>query len=113
MPVPIGDKAVRESYKMMPSRNLWKPGTNTLMIGPSQESQLGFYLMTKTPEDRAKLNKHLPTKFKIKGVLNKGASKELFKSLAKSMPNKEFGKLIDVIKKMCSLCKIVQSVGQE
>ena len=98
--VPIGDKAVRESYKMMPSRNLWKPGTNTLMIGPSQESQLGFYLMTKTPEDRAKLNKHLPTKFKIKGVLNKGASKELFKSLAKSMPNKEFGKLIDVIKKM-------------
>ena len=45
--VPITDKAIRESYKMMPSRNLYKPGTGGLMVGPSQESQLGFYLLTK------------------------------------------------------------------
>ena len=98
--VPITDAAVRESYKMMPSQNLWKPGTGSLMIGPSQESQLGFYLMTKDAKDRVALNKVIPSKFKIKGEMNKGESKKLFMDLSKSMPKKDFGKLIDVIKKM-------------
>lgn len=98
--VPVGDKAVREAFKMMPSRNLFKPGTGNLMVGPSQESQLGFYLMTKTSAGRAKLNKLLPKKFHIKGVMNKGASKALFMKLAKELPNAEFSQVIDDIKKL-------------
>lgn len=98
--VPIGDKAVREAYKMMPSQNLFKPGTGRLMVGPSQESQLGFYLMTKTDAGRAKLNAILPKKYHITKVVDKADSKKLFMDLAKELPNQEFSKLIDEIKKM-------------
>jgi DNA-directed RNA polymerase beta subunit/DNA-directed RNA polymerase beta' subunit len=98
--VPVSDKAVREAYKMMPSRNLYKPGTGSLMVGPSQESQLGFYLMTKDAEDRKKLNAILPPKFRVTGEMNKGASKNLFMQLSKELPNEQFAKLIDTIKVM-------------
>jgi len=98
--VPITDKAVRESYKMMPSRNLYKPGTGALMVGPSQESQLGFYLMSKDSKDREILNNILPPQFKIKGEMNKGESKALFLKLSKALPSDEFSKLIDTIKIM-------------
>lgn len=96
--VPIKDAAVREAFKMMPSRNLWKPGTGTLMVGPSQESQLGFYLMTKTPEGRAELNKILPDNFDIHNELDKKASKDLFMKLSKELSNDLFAALIDKIK---------------
>ena len=98
--VPISDKAVRESYKMMPSRNLYKPGTGSLMVGPSQESQLGFYLLTKNPAGRASLNKILPKQFAIKGEMNKGASKDMFMKLSKFLPREQFAKVIDTIKIM-------------
>ncbi len=98
--VPLTDKAVRESYKMMPSRNLYKPGVGSLMVGPSQESQLGFYLLTKDAAGRSQLNKILPKKFHIKGVLNKGASKALFLKLSKELPREQFSVIIDTIKVM-------------
>lgn len=96
--VPLTDKAVRESYKMMPSRNLYKPGTGDLMVGPAQESQLGFYLMTKTPKDRAILNEILPDEFHVTKEMDKKSSRELFYKLSKSLPGEQFSKLIDSIK---------------
>ena len=98
--VPLTDKAVRESYKMMPSRNLYKPGTGALMVGPSQESQLGFYLMTKNEKDRSLLNTVLPPKFKITGEMNKKDSKELFMKLSKELSSEHFSKVIDRLKIM-------------
>lgn len=98
--VPLTDKSVREAYKMMPSRNLYKPGSGALMVGPSQESQLGFYLLTKSKEGRARLNKILPKKFHIKGVTDKKASKKLFMDLSKALPSDKFSELIDSIKVM-------------
>lgn len=97
--VPVSDKAVREAHKMMPSRNLYKPGTGSLMVGPSQESQLGFYLMTKTPEDRERLNKILPDKFDIHAPMDKKAAKDYFMRLSKALSNDKFSELIDTIKK--------------
>ena len=44
--VPISQQAVDESYKMMPSRNLFNPATGRVMYQPSLEGQLGLYLMT-------------------------------------------------------------------
>jgi DNA-directed RNA polymerase subunit beta' len=98
--VPITDQAVRESYAMMPSRNLYKPGTGSLMVGPSQEAQLGFYLLTKTVEGRKQLNAILPPGDAIKGATDKATSKDLFMKLSKDLPNAVFSKLIDRIKVM-------------
>jgi DNA-directed RNA polymerase subunit beta' len=44
--VPIGEEARRETFKMLPSANLFSPKDGTLMNLPSQEAVLGLYLMT-------------------------------------------------------------------
>lgn len=98
--IPVGDQAVREAFRMMPSRNLYKPGTGSLIVGPSQESQLGFYLMTKTQEGRKRLNAVIPKEYKITKEMDKKASKELFMKLSKNMSNEKFSTLIDKVKVM-------------
>lgn len=96
---PISDKAVEESRKMMPSRNLYKPGTGQLMIAPDQEAQLGLFYISKTPEGRKAINAIVGTKFAINKELNKGETKKLLERISKEAPN-EFGQIIYKLKEL-------------
>jgi len=94
---PISEEALEESRKMMPSRNLYQPGTGNLMMAPDQEAQLGIYYMSKTQGGRDKLNKILGTKYAVKNVLTGGETKKLLKKISEQDPN-EFGKIITELK---------------
>ena len=92
--VPVSEEALRESTKMFPSNNLWKPGTtdkdNTgeLMMMPSQEAAIGMYFLSQTPKGRAEINKMLPPKFHISSQLDKAGAKNLFNRIAKEDPTR-------------------------
>jgi len=45
--VPLTDEAVRESYNMLPSNNLFSPTHGGIMYSPDQESLLGLHLLSK------------------------------------------------------------------
>lgn len=44
--VPVTEKAVKEAYSMMPTNNLYNPGTGDMMVMPGQEAVLGLYRLT-------------------------------------------------------------------
>jgi len=96
--VPISDEANREAAKMLPSRNLFQPGTGQLMLVPSQEAQIGLFYMSQTAKGRAELNRLLPAKYKIKDTLNKKAVQELLRTVAKELPPNEFGNIVTKLK---------------
>lgn len=97
--VPSSEEAIRESHLMLPSRNLHKPGTGELMTVPSQESQIGIYFLSQTPEGRKKLNSLLPAKFHLTAALDKNSSKELYNNIARGAP-KEFPTILQNLKNM-------------
>lgn len=84
--VPTSEEAVRESTKMFPSNNLWKPGTGELMLVPSQEAAIGVYFMSQTPKGRAVINEILPAQYRINEVLTAKGAKDLYNKIAKEMP---------------------------
>ena len=57
--VPVSNEAVEESYKMMPSKNLFSPATGRAMYQPSLEGQLGLFLLTQFGKDSGKSFKSL------------------------------------------------------
>jgi DNA-directed RNA polymerase subunit beta' len=95
--MPITDEAVQESMKMLPSRNLYQPGTNKLIVSPSQESQLGIYYLSQTDAGRKRLNAILGSKFAISAPLNKGSTAALLASINKQDP-KSFVKILQDLK---------------
>jgi len=97
--VPSSEEAVRESYRMLPSQNLFKPGTDELMTVPTQESQIGLYLLSQSAEGRKRLNALLPAKYHVIGELDKKASKHLYDRLAHELP-KEFPQLVQNLKNL-------------
>jgi DNA-directed RNA polymerase subunit beta' len=97
--VPISQEALTESHKMLPSNNLWNPGTGELMLVPSQEAAIGLYLLSQNPEGRARINKLLPSGFHVTKQLNKAGAREFFKDLAKKEPNK-FATLVQELKNL-------------
>lgn len=86
--VPVSEDALRESTKMFPSNNLWKPGTGELMTVPTQESAIGLYFMSQTPKGRETINKLLPEQYHITSTMTAKAAKELYNKIAKEHPNK-------------------------
>ncbi len=52
--VPLTDDAVRESYKMFPSNNLFSSTHGGIMYAPDQESLLGLHLLSKWGKDTGK-----------------------------------------------------------
>jgi DNA-directed RNA polymerase subunit beta' len=96
--VPISDKAVREAKDMMPSNHLYKPGTGGLMLTPANESMLGIYTLSLTPQGRATLNNALPSKYRVSGSLNKKTAKKLFDSMSKELPANEFANILNKVK---------------
>lgn len=52
--VPVSQEAVDEAKRMLPSQNLFNPATGKVMYQPSNEGQLGLYLMTQMGKDVGK-----------------------------------------------------------
>ena len=54
--VPVSKEAKEEAFeKMLPSKNLFRPGHNNFMYTPGHEQILGIYLLTKDPDKDAKI----------------------------------------------------------
>lgn len=97
--IPITPEANEEAKKMLPSANLFKPGTGTLMIAPSQEAQVGLFYLSKTPQGRGVINNLVGAKFKIDHVLDKKTTRALLTRMAKEMPPQEYAKAVALLKK--------------
>jgi DNA-directed RNA polymerase subunit beta' len=100
--VPILPDAVREAEGMLPSNNLFSPGTGQIMIQPQNESALGLYQMSRDPELSKGIMKLLPKKVQTKysGVsLNKKNLGNLMRDLADESP-RDHGKVIDKLKQL-------------
>ncbi len=52
--VPLTDDAVRETYKMFPSNNLFSSTTGGIMYAPDQEAFLGLHLLSRWGKDSGK-----------------------------------------------------------
>lgn len=103
--VPILEDAIEEAYRMMPSRNLFNPGTGGIMIKPQNEAALGLYQMSRDPKYKPELLQVLPpelqTKFADRELDSKGLD-ELMRDLARVLP-KDHGGVVDKLKKMGDL----------
>ena len=97
--VPISDEANEEAGAMVPSRNLFKPGTGALMLKPSHEAQTGIYYLSKKPAGLNTLNQILGPKYAVKGVLDKAKTKDLMMSLAKELKPDDFASMVFKLKK--------------
>lgn len=97
--VPVSQEAVKESLKMFPSNNLWKPGTGELMMVPSQEAAIGLYFLSQTPEGRKQINEVLPKQFHVDQKLDAAKSKDLFNRIAKENPT-QFASIVGQIKSL-------------
>ena len=95
--VPVSEEALKESIKMFPSNNLWKPGTGELMTVPTQESAIGLYFLSQTPAGRERINKLIPKQNHITGKLTKKDAHDLYNNLAKEHP-KEFPNIVHNLK---------------
>lgn len=52
--VPITDEASKETLKMLPTNNIFNPGTGDLMLVPSHEAVLGLYNLTEKGKNTSK-----------------------------------------------------------
>lgn len=95
----VTDEANKEAEKMLPSRNLFQPGTGDLMIVPSQEAQIGLFYLSQDPAKRSRINKLLPPKYAISGTLAKKDTKALLTRIAKELPAGEYAKIVTELRK--------------
>lgn len=58
--VPISDQAVNEAKKFFPSKALFNPGDNSVMLSPGLDIMVGFYFLSKP--GKKNLSKHFATK---------------------------------------------------
>jgi DNA-directed RNA polymerase subunit beta' len=96
--IPISDEANNEAEAMLPSRNLYQPGTGKLMMKPSQEAQIGLFYLSKTEAGRKKINGIVGSKFKVTTTLNKGQTNKLLSDIAGGVTNNEYGQIISKLK---------------
>jgi len=100
--VPVLSDSVAEAKKMLPSRNLYSPGTGDIMIKPQNEAALGLYQMSIDPKLKGKILEELPEKTRAKfenRPLDKKGLGDLMKSLAIESPDGH-GAVVDKLKLM-------------
>lgn len=97
--VPVSEEALKESHRMFPSKNLWKPGTGELMTVPSQEAAIGLYFLSQTDKGRAEINHLFPAKYAVNKQLTAKDAKELYNKIAKELPN-EFPNIVHAMKQL-------------
>lgn len=98
--VPVLPDAVRESHRLMPSKNLFNPGTGAIMMTPQNEAALGLYMMSTNPDKKeallAAIPKDLQDKYKDR-PLNEPGLRDLMKDIASTAPN-EYGRVVAHLK---------------
>lgn len=70
--VPISQDAVREAYRMVPSRNLFSPATGKVMLKPGHEALLGLFKMSEFGKD---IGKNFPDAGALAEAVQKGQVK--------------------------------------
>ena len=102
--LPIHHDAVAEARTMYPSRNLYNPGTGSVMMQPQNEAALGLYFMSQEagkPNDPRLLDaipESLRDKYKTT-IMNKKGLTALMSDVAKTEP-RQFGRVVDELKKL-------------
>jgi DNA-directed RNA polymerase subunit beta' len=87
--VPATEKARKESFSLLPSKNLYNPRARTLNYTPDQEAVIGLYLLSKTPKGLAEINKLFPADINhIEKEANKTSITKTLESLAEKHPDK-------------------------
>ena len=101
--VPVSEEALRESTKMFPSNNLWKPGrtpgNEELMTVPTQESAIGLYFLSQSDKGRAVINQHIPKKYHVTAQMTAEEAKKLYNTMAKEMPQ-QFPNIVQSLKQL-------------
>lgn len=100
--VPLLPDAVEEAKRMMPSKNLYNPGTGAVVIAPQNEAALGLFRMSQDPAKRKELLSVLPESIRGRfsdAVLDKKKLNELLGNLAKEDPI-HYGRAVDQLKLM-------------
>ena len=98
--VPVLPDAVREAERMLPSNNLYHPGTGRIMIRPQNEAALGLFMISRDPKARDQMLELLPDELKEKyatTTLTSNNLSALMKDLAEAMP-RDHGKIVDKLK---------------
>jgi len=98
--VPVLPDAVEEAKRMLPSNNLYNPGTGQIMMQPQNEAALGLFLMSQDSVKKNDILAALPAQLqeKFKDVeLNKKGLSALTRDLAEAMP-RDYGKVLDKLK---------------
>lgn len=98
--VPLLPEAIDEAKKMMPSKNLYNPGTGGIMIAPQNEAALGLYLMSQNPKKKEELLEALPESLREKykdAVINKPVLHQILKDVADTEPV-YFARTVDKLK---------------
>lgn len=87
--VPVTEKARKESFNMLPSKNLYNPRARTLNYVPDQEAILGIYLLSQTKEGLNSINALLPKDVAhFTGETKKGTVENILEQLAEKHPDK-------------------------
>lgn len=85
--VPVTEKARKEAFDLMPSKNLYNPRTRTLNYTPDQESVMGIYLLSKDKK-LDKLNATLPKDApKFEGIVTKKNIENILNYIGEKHPN--------------------------
>lgn len=97
--IPITRKGIEDSMKLLPSRNIRWEATDEMLSGPNHAAASGLYLMSKTKDGRALINKALPKKYTIRSEKTKSEFWDLLKEVDKD-PRYDIGPVVSKLRKM-------------
>jgi DNA-directed RNA polymerase subunit beta' len=98
--VPATEKARKESFNLLPSKNLYNPRSRTLNYTPDQEAIVGLYLLSQHPKGLAEINKILPKDIaNFTTETDKNAIEKMLERLAEKHPN-EYGSITTKLKEL-------------
>jgi DNA-directed RNA polymerase subunit beta' len=98
--VPATEKARKESFSLLPSKNLYNPRSRTLNYTPDQEAVIGLYLLSQSPKGLAEINKLLPSGVKqIESHTTKKNIEKTLESLAEKHADK-YGEIVTKLKEL-------------
>jgi DNA-directed RNA polymerase subunit beta' len=87
--VPATEKARKEAFDMLPSKNLYNPRTRSLNYMPDQEAILGLHLLSSSKEGLSKINALLPNDIpSLAANATKKTIETLLSNLAEKHPDK-------------------------
>jgi len=97
--VPITNKGIEDSFKMLPSRNIVWEATGLALTRPEHAAASGLYLLTGTPEGRKKVNSILPKEYAVTKQMNKSDVSDMIVRMEKDDVN-NLGRILNELRKL-------------